>query len=170
MRVMGIDPGTVTTGYGMVEGLAVGQLSYTASGIISTPSRHTLPKRLRKIYDELTTLFECHRPTVVVVEDTFLARNVQTALKLGQARGVVLLVAEMCGIPTVEYTATQVKNSVAGYGAAPKEQVRQMVLRLLDHPGLDEQLSSHHAADALACAICHLHSVKVKAAMIDELI
>jgi crossover junction endodeoxyribonuclease RuvC len=168
MRVLGIDPGTVTTGYGVVEESAAGQLSYKTSGVISTTSRYTLPKRLRKIYEELTALMESHRPSVVVVEDTFLAKNVQAALKLGQARGVVLLVAEMCGIPTVDYAATQVKNSVAGYGAATKEQVRQMVLRLLNHPGLDEQLSSHHAADALACAICHLHSVKVNAAMIGE--
>ncbi len=165
MRVIGIDPGTVATGYGVVEQSSAGRLSYMASGVISTPSRNTLPKRLRKIYEELVALFDLHQPTVVVVEDTFLARNVQVALKLGQARGAVLLAAEMCDIQTVEYTATHVKNSVAGYGAATKEQVHQMVLRLLDRQDLEGRVSSHHAADALACAICHLHSAKIKTAM-----
>ena len=168
MRIIGIDPGTVATGYGVVETSGPNQLSYVASGIISTSPRSTLSQRLKKIYEELTTVFQHYLPVTVVVEDTFMSKNVQAALKLGQARGIALLVAEMCGISSVEYTPRQVKNAVVGYGAASKEQVRQMVLRIFNDPTLDKKLSSHHAADALACAICHLHSVKVKTAMIGK--
>lgn len=185
MRVIGVDPGTVTTGYGVVDESAAGRLSYVASGAITTPSGAALSKRLKKIYDELMTVFQTHRPSAVVIEDTFLAKNFQAALKLGQARGVALLAAEMCGVPVFEYTPTQVKMAVVGYGTAKKDQVQQMVARLLsqlsglpclagrrggDRPDVSNTRdgsrsavgTSHHEADALACAICHLHSVKMK--------
>ncbi len=182
MRVIGVDPGTVITGYGVVDESTAGRLSYVASGAIATPSGAALSKRLKKIYDELMIVFQTHRPSAVVIEDTFLAKNFQAALKLGQARGVALLAAEMCGVPVFEYTPTQVKMAVVGYGAAKKDQVQQMVARLLsqlsglqgDRPdgsntrdGSRSAVSpSHHEADALACAICHLHSMKVKTAIV----
>lgn len=165
MRVIGVDPGTVMTGFGVIEETHTVDLVYVASGTISMPSYHTLSERLKKIYDDLTAVFKRYSASAVVVEDTFVSRNAQAALRLGHARGVALLVAEMCGVPTFEYTPTQVKSSVVGYGLARKDQVKQMVIRLLGHPtDLVEQRSSYHASDALACAICHLHSVKVKVA------
>jgi len=170
MRVIGVDPGTVITGYGVVDESTAGRLSYVASGAIATPSGAALSRRLKKIYDELMTVFQTHCPSAVVIEDTFLAKNFQAALKLGQARGVALLAAEMCGVPVFEYTPTQVKMAVVGYGAAKKDQVQQMVVRLFSQPpGLVADRSSHHAADALACAICHLHSMKVKTAILAGL-
>jgi crossover junction endodeoxyribonuclease RuvC len=168
MRVIGVDPGTTVTGYGVVDVTSAGRLSYVTSGAIATPSRSPLGKRLKMIYDQLISVFETHRPSAVVIEDTFLAKNFQAALKLGQARGMALLAAEMCDIPVYEYTPTQVKMAVVGYGVAQKEQVQLMVERLLrDSDRLKADLSSatggsHHATDALACAICHLHSVKMK--------
>ena len=169
MRVIGIDPGLVATGFGVVEDFSSGRLSYVASGSISTSSKDPLPKRLNKIYNEIIILLQLHRPDMVVVEDTFMARNVQSALKLGQARGLALLAAEQSGLSAEEYSPTQIKSSVAGYGAASKEQVRQMVLRILNHTPLPDHLLSHHAADALACAICHLHMAKMKMVMAGKL-
>jgi crossover junction endodeoxyribonuclease RuvC len=163
--VIGIDPGLVATGFGVVEADASGRLSYVASGVISTPSRAVLSRRLKKIYDELLSAFQTYRPAAAVVEDTFLAKNFQAALKLGQARGAVLLVSEICGVPVFEYTPTQVKSAVVGYGMAEKDQVQRMVGRILDPSSLRPAEASHHASDALACAICHLHSAKMRATL-----
>jgi crossover junction endodeoxyribonuclease RuvC len=162
MRIIGIDPGTVSTGYGVVEEKAPGRLAYIESGVIASSPKSTLPGRLKKIHDELTRLFELHRPSAVVIEDTFVAKNAQAALKLGQARGVVLLAAETFGLPAFEYTPTQVKSSVVGYGGAGKDQVQRMVARLLESsPEMAPGPATSHASDALACAICHINSVKV---------
>ena len=162
MRIIGIDPGTSATGYGVIDEFPGGRLSYVASGVIATPTRSTIARRLKLIYDEVTEVINRERPSAVVVEDTFMSKNAQAALKLGQARGVVLLAAEKLDLPTYEYTATQVKSAVVGYGGARKEQVQEMVVRLLHAPeGMSRNLLSHHASDALACAICHIHSMKL---------
>ena len=163
MKIIGIDPGTVSTGYGVVEEITRGQISYVDSGVISSPSKSILPKRLKTIFDQISLLLEKYQPGAVVVEDSFVSRNAQAALKLGQARGMVLLAAENYGLPIFEYTPTQIKSSVVGYGGAGKGQVQEMVLRLMDtSSGSIPDLKSDHASDALACAICHLHSMKVQ--------
>lgn len=162
MRVIGIDPGTAATGYGVVEQSPDKKLTYIASGVITPPVKAVLPRRLKVIYDELIRIFERERPAAVVVEDTFMAKNPQAALKLGQARGIVLLAAEQYGAPTYEYSATQVKSAVVGYGGARKEQVQEMVVRLLEGGGgISSKPAALHASDALACAICHFHSVRL---------
>jgi len=159
MRVIGIDPGTVTTGYGVVEENNR-RLVCIASGSITTAARQSLPKRLKKIYDELMDLFRLHAPDAVAIENTFVAKNARSALKLGQAHGIALLAAEQRHHPIHECTPTEVKLAVVGYGAARKEQVEGMVRRLLN---LNTSPDSHHAADALAVAICYLHSARIRA-------
>lgn len=159
MRVIGIDPGTVTTGYGVVDEER-DRLSYVASGSITTSPRQSLPKRLKKIYDELMAVLRTQNPTAAVVEKTFVSKHFQSALKLGQAHGIALLAAEACGLPVYECMPTEVKLAVVGYGAARKDQVESMVGRLLN---LKTPPDSHHAADALAVAICYLHSAKIRA-------
>jgi len=158
MRVLGIDPGTVVTGYGVIDEENQ-RLIFVASGGISTSSKLSIAKRLKKIFDELTVVLEDYEPLAVAIENTFVAKNMQTALKLGQARGVALLAAEHAGQPVFEYTPMQVKLAVTGYGAANKIQVQGMVQKLLK---LSRIPDSHHAADALATAICHLHSAKIR--------
>jgi len=158
MRVIGIDPGTVTTGYGVVDEESR-RLFYVASGSITTVAKQPLPKRLKKIYDELMAVFQTHQPSAVAIENTFLAKNFQSALKLGQARGIALLAAEQYGVPVYDCTPTEVKLAVVGYGAARKDQVEAMVGRLLD---LKSPPDSEHASDALAVAICHLHSARIR--------
>lgn len=157
-RVIGIDPGSITTGYGIVDERGR-DLVYVTSGTIRTNPKEPLPGRLKKIYDELLCLFRTHQPSEVAIEDTFVSKNVRSALKLGQARGMALLAAEQDRTAVYEYTPTQVKLSVVGYGAARKDQVEGMVSRLLNLKAAPE---SHDAADALAVAICHLHSVKIR--------
>lgn len=159
MRVIGIDPGTLTTGYGIVDE-ADGRLALVAAGSIRTVPAHPLPGRLKRIYDELLSVIRDLRPAAVAVENTFVSKNIQSALKLGQAHGMALLAAETCGLPVHEFSPTQIKQAVVGYGAAAKDQVGVMVGRLLR---LAEPLDSHHAADALAVAICHLHSDRFRA-------
>ncbi|MEK6683996.1 MAG: crossover junction endodeoxyribonuclease RuvC [Nitrospirota bacterium] len=158
MRVIGIDPGIVTMGYGVVDEKNR-CLFYVASGSITTVAKQPFPKRLKKIYDELLAVFQAQKPSAVAVENTFVAKNFQSALKLGQARGIALLAAEQYGVPVYECTPTEVKLAVVGYGAARKDQVAGMVGRLLD---LKSPPDSHHAADALAVAICYLHSARIR--------
>jgi crossover junction endodeoxyribonuclease RuvC len=161
MRILGIDPGIVVTGYGVVREEDA-CLSCIAYGEIKTGSAQTLPRRLRKIHDLLRDLIGEHRPDVMVLESTFLSKNFQSALKLGQARGVALLAAEMAGMPVEEYSPAEVKLAVVGYGAALKEQVQKMVQQILR---LQEPPASHHAADALSVAVCHAHSAKMREIM-----
>jgi crossover junction endodeoxyribonuclease RuvC len=158
MRVIGIDPGTMVTGYGVIDEEDA-RLFHVASGSITTSSKLPISRRLRKIYEDLMIVLRQYRPGALAVEDTFVAKNPQAALKLGQARGVALLAAEMLDLPVLEYTPAQVKQAVVGHGAATKEQVQGMVVRLLN---LKAEPDSHHASDALAVAICHLHSAKMR--------
>ncbi len=154
MRVLGIDPGTVRTGYGVVsdQGESLKALDW---GVIKTSSRQPLSQRLKTIYQELKKVIEAHQPEVVSVEDIFIAKNVKSALKLGHARGAAILAASNMGIRVEEYTALQIKQAIVGYGRAEKEQVSKMVCTLL---GLSSTIEESDAADALAAAICHIHS------------
>ena len=157
MLVLGVDPGTAITGYGLVQE-AEGQLQAVAYGAITTPSDWTMPQRLLKIYRDLTALIREHDPTEGAVEQLFFSRNVKTALAVGQARGVALLALAEGGLPVHEYTPLQVKQSVVGYGRAEKAQVQELVKLLL---GLEVVPQPDDAADALAIAICHLHSARM---------
>jgi len=157
LRVLGIDPGTVMSGYGVVDEEGHG-IFYVECGGIAASSKLSFPERLKKIYDGLERVIEAHRPDIVAVENVFFARNVQSALKLGHARGVALLAAVNFGLPVFEYTPLEIKKAVVGYGAAEKAQVQQMVKALLK---IKTMPKSHDASDALAAAICHIHSARM---------
>ena len=154
MIVLGIDPGTATTGYGVVEriGSRIRAVDY---GCIQTPSTFPLPQRLLEIHAAIEDLIERHEPALMAVERLFFNRNVQTAFAVGQARGTVLLTAAEHAIPVFEFTPNEVKTAVTGYGRAPKDQVQRMVQVVL---GLAELPRPDDAADALAIAICLAHS------------
>jgi crossover junction endodeoxyribonuclease RuvC len=154
---LGIDPGTATTGYGLVRLTRDGELVAVSFGVISTPKGETPSARLEMLYDQLRALLKKHKPDTAAVEKLFFARNVTTALAVGQARGVVLLALEQAGIETFEYTPKEVKNAVAGYGNAEKKQVQEMVRALLQ---LDFIPKPDDAADALAIAITHLNTTR----------
>jgi crossover junction endodeoxyribonuclease RuvC len=154
VRIFGIDPGSIRTGYGCVETDGSRHRLVTC-GAVTTPAGAALPDRLRHIHDELTALLANSRPECVVIENLFHARNVRSALVLGHARGVAVLAAVRAGLPVVEYTPAEVKLAIVGYGRAEKAQIQQMVKLLL---GLDTAPAPHDAADALAIAICHAHS------------
>ncbi len=164
MLVLGIDPGTAITGYGLVKG-EDDDLTLVVYGTITTSSDWPQPERLQRIYRELTALIEDRQPTAVAVEELFFSKNVRTALSVGQARGVVLLVAANAGLPIHEYTPLQVKQAIVGYGRATKDQVQQMVRMLL---ALDSVPQPDDAADAIAVAICHIHSAKLTAMLREE--
>lgn len=153
MIIMGMDPGTATTGYGVVA-FRVGELEPLAYGAIETPARLSLPQRLKEIFQQMHGLLELYQPDVVAVEELFFSRNTTTAFSVGQARGVLLLAAAQRGLKVVEYPPHQVKQAVTGQGRADKRQVAFMVRALL---GLKEFPKPDDAADALAIAICHAH-------------
>lgn len=155
MRVLGIDCGTEYTGYGVVELRSKGDLHYCTCGAIKLTPRDPMPERLSKIFRSLQATISQHQPDHVSIEDVFYAANVKSALKLGQVRGVAMLAASMAGLPVAEYSPLSIKSAVVGYGRADKIQVQHMVTRLL---GLDAPPDSPDAADALAIAICHLHT------------
>ena len=154
MIVLGIDPGTAITGYGVVErvGSRIRAIDY---GCITTPADLALPQRLLEIRAAIADLIETRGPSLVAVERLFFNRNVQTAFAVGQARGAVLLTAAEHGLPVFEFTPNEVKTAVTGYGRAPKEQVQRMVQVVLALPELPKP---DDAADALAIAICLAHS------------
>ncbi len=158
MLVLGIDPGTAITGFGLVKELATG-LEAVGYGSIRTSSRMAPGQRLQKIYRELEKVLRVYRPDVVAVEELFFNKNVKTALAVGEARGVVLLAAANFGVRVLEYTPPEVKLAVAGYGRSDKDQVGSMVKMLLS---LDENPKPDDVADALAVAICCLHSRRLQ--------
>lgn len=166
MRVLGVDPGTLVTGYGVIEqrpghspgGVSRsvgGSLVYIAAGDISGGRAQPLSARLLKIFQELTAIIRQYQPDCVAIEEPFVDKNIKTALKLGQAEGIAFVVAEMAKLPVTVYSPSTVKLALTGYGRAEKQQVGQMVRRLLC---LETAPTSHNVADALAVAICHLHS------------
>ena len=157
MRIFGIDPGSHRTGYGCVETDGHRHQLVTCGAIIAAAS-DSFPEKLARIHRELSALLATCRPDCVAVENLFHANNVRSALRLGHARGVAMLAAIEAGCPLVEYSPAEVKRAVVGYGRAEKHQVQQMIKLLL---GLRQAPSPHDAADALAVAICHLHSMPV---------
>jgi crossover junction endodeoxyribonuclease RuvC len=159
MRVLGIDPGTAITGYGLVEEVR-GDLKLVAFGVIRTPADQPLPGRLQLIYRAVSDLAEEWEPEAAAVEELFFSRNVRTAMSVGQARGVALLALADAGLDVAEYTPLAIKQAVTGYGNADKMQVQEMVRLLLE---LAEVPRPDDAADALAVAICHLHSARLAA-------
>jgi crossover junction endodeoxyribonuclease RuvC len=158
MLVIGIDPGTATTGYGLVKEDSSGSLVVEQFGAILTPANMPMPKRLTMLYHRLQEIILLHRPQVAAVEKLFFQRNVRTALSVGQARGVILLALAEADLPIHEYNPLEVKQAVAGYGGADKNQMQQMVRALLN---LEQIPQPDDAADALAVAICHLHSARM---------
>jgi crossover junction endodeoxyribonuclease RuvC len=152
--VLGIDPGTAIMGYGVVA-RSGSQLTMLEYGVLTTPSGLPLYKRLQDLYSGLLEVIERFHPQEVAVEELFFARNSQSALTVGQARGVAMLAAANSGLTVDEYTPLQVKQAISGYGRASKDQMQQMVTMLL---GLDDIPQPDDAADALAIAICHLHT------------
>jgi crossover junction endodeoxyribonuclease RuvC len=155
MRALGIDCGGEYTGYGVVEMQSAGNLACLTCGAIRLSPRESLARRLARIYDALGALIELHRPDEVAIEGIFYALNVKSALKLGQVRGVAMLAAATAGLEVAEYSPLTIKSSVVGYGRAEKQQVQLMVTRLL---GLADPPEPMDASDALAIAICHLHT------------
>jgi crossover junction endodeoxyribonuclease RuvC len=155
MRVLGIDCGGEYTGYGVVEQDSRGELRHLVCGAIRLNPKKPLPARLNEIFNQLRAIIEKHRPDEVAIEDVFYAVNVKSALKLGQVRGVAMLAASSCGLDVAEYSPLSIKSAVVGYGRADKSQVQQMVMRLLRLPAPPEP---QDASDALAIAICHLHT------------
>ena len=151
IRILGIDPGLRITGFGILD-LTGQKLSYVTSGCIKTPDAD-LPERLKTILNSLTEIIQQHQPQQVAVEQVFVNVNPKSTLLLGQARGAAICAAVLANLQVAEYTALQVKQSVVGNGHAAKEQVQEMVKRLLKLPAVP----SPDAADALACAICHAH-------------
>ncbi len=165
MRVFGIDCGTEYTGWGVVEyaeSSHLDKLVPVAAGTIRLDKRQKTPMRLQQVYAELSTLLAVYAPKMVAIEDVFFAANAKSALKLGHVRGVAMLAAASMGLEVAEYAPLSVKSAVVGYGLAGKEQVQFMVTRLLN---LKELPDSPDAADALAIAICHLHTARTAAAL-----
>ena len=153
VRLMGIDPGSRITGYGIVD-MDGSRGRHVASGCIQTASNRPLPERLKTIFEELTTVIQSWQPTEVAVEQVFMHRNPDSALKLGQARGAALCAVVLAGLPLSEYAPRAIKQAVVGTGAADKSQVQRMVSLLLNL----STLPSTDAADALAVALCHGHT------------
>ncbi len=158
MRILGIDPGSGSTGYGIIDtdGLKHKAVLY---GAISPGARRPFPQRLHQIHADLTNILATEPADVMAIENVFHAANVQSALKLGHARGVALLVAAERGMDVFEYSALEIKRAVVGYGRAEKTQIQKMVRMLLDLPEIP---SPDDAADALAVAICHANQFKFK--------
>ena len=158
MRVLGIDPGTSVTGWGVVEG-AGGSVQRIASGVIALSARLTLAGRLQRIHEAVCALVLDHRPEVLSLEKAFVARNVQSAFRLGEARGAVLVAAGGLGLPVFEYAPAEVKQAVVGYGRADKQQMIRVVAMQLGGP----EAARADEADALAVALCHLRGARMRA-------
>jgi len=160
MAVIGIDPGTALTGYGIIEELPDQSLQVIDFGVIRTDSTDKPEIRLRKIFSQLNEILALHKPETGAVEKLFFQRNTRTAMSVGQARGVAILSLAEAGLSISEYGPVEIKQAVVGYGKASKNQVQQMVKILLN---LQEIPKPDDAADALAVAICHIHSRKMLA-------
>jgi crossover junction endodeoxyribonuclease RuvC len=167
MRVLGIDCGSEYTGYGVVEEIATGSRNNSAnsrlvccsSGVIRLKPRDSMALKLQQIFSSLSTIIAEQQPHMVAIEDVFYAVNVKSALKLGQVRGVAMLAASWAGLEVAEYAPLTIKAAVVGYGKAEKTQVQHMVMRLLN---LEGPPLAADAADALAIAICHIHTASTQ--------
>ena len=156
MRVLGVDPGTLITGYGVIE-TENGRLTHICHGSIRSTQGEPMKDRLRKIFDCLQGVIETYKPEVAAIESGFVAASVSSALKLGHARGVAILSSACMDLAVFEYAPTKVKMAVTGYGRADKAQIQGMVQRLLNLP----EPPKPDPSDALAVAICHIHSAKI---------
>ncbi len=156
MRVLGIDPGSHTTGYGVVEKDG-SRLIHIDNGCLTTRRSNSLPERLFQIYNSLLEMFEKFSPDCAAIEEVFFAKNVASSLRLGESRGIALLAATQRGVPIFEYPTRVVKQAITGYGQASKGQIQQMIQRLLNLP----EPAQEDASDALALAICHLNSYRI---------
>lgn len=155
MRVLGIDCGSEFTGYGLVDQNDAGDLRYVTCGTVKLSTRQPLPDRLNQVFETLRSVIAEFQPDNVAIEEVFYSVNAKSALKLGQVRGVAMLAAASCGLQVAEYAPLSIKSAVVGYGKAEKSQVQHMVTTLLR---LSAPPESPDAADALAIAICHLHT------------
>ena len=158
MLVIGIDPGTAITGWGVVSGDG-NDLELIAYGTVTTPAGTPLPQRLQVIYRELTDIIARWQPESSAIEELFFSKNAKTALAVGHGRGAAMLALANAGLPIAEYKPLEVKQAITGYGGADKQQIQQMVKLLLS---LDDIPRPDDAADALAVAICHLHSARLR--------
>ena len=163
MRVLGFDPGTATTGYGVVDGKG-GRLTHVAHGTITTPAKQHFAIRLKSIFEEATQLIDTYAPDAVAIEKLYFSKNVTTGIAVAQARGVLALAVARAGLPVGEFSPLEVKNAVVGYGKADKRQVQEMVKILLN---LDTIPRPDDAADALGMAICQVHAGKIHQLMED---
>lgn len=154
MRILGLDPGIATIGFGVVDSVG-GKYSLVKCGVVTTPAHTSLASRLSTIYDDIGSLIEAFRPDAVSVEELFFNTNITTGIAVAHGRGVILLACEKAGVKIFEYTPLQVKQAVVGYGRAEKRQVMEMVKRLLSLPSAPRP---DDAADAVALAICHARS------------
>lgn len=157
MRILGIDPGLRITGFGIID-QAGQKLTYVTSGCIKSNNQEGLSERLKTLLEGLSEVISTHHPDEAAIEKVFVNVNPQSTLLLGQARGAAISALVLGNLPVAEYTALQIKQAVVGHGKAAKTQVQQMVMRLLQLPGVP----SPDAADALACAICHAHSRRLR--------
>jgi len=155
MIILGVDPGTIIMGYGVIEG-DDSDVTLVTYGAIRTKEHSTIGERLSLLYKELNKIIKQHKPEAVAVEQPFVAKNVSSALAIGRAQAVVILAASNAGLPAFEYTPAQVKQRVANYGASSKEQIQEMVRLQLGLAAIPEP---NDAADALAVALCHLHEL-----------
>lgn len=163
MLVLGIDPGTAITGYGLVREDEEG-LTLVDYGVITTAAGLPLPERLQAIYQGLADVARKHQPQQAAVEELFFSRNVRTALSVGHARGVTLLALADAGLAIHEYKPLEIKQAITGYGGAGKQQIQEMVRLLLN---LDHVPEPDDAADAVAVAVCHIHSARMTALIND---
>ena len=154
MRILGLDPGTATTGYGIVDVAEGGEFTAVTYGVIKTPAKMAMPHRLQIIHQELQQLLAEYKQDTAGIEEVFFGRNVTTAITVGQARGVLLLTLANAGLPIGEYSPPKIKDAVTGFGKADKAQVQLMVRNLLN---LEETPRPDDAADGLAVAITHYH-------------
>lgn len=158
MTVIGIDPGSAITGFGILEEQDDSSLKVIDYGVLRTSSKLSVADRLKSLYEQINQIIALHKPESGAVEKLFFQRNVSTAITVGQARGVLILALAQVNIPIYEYNPVEIKQAVAGYGKADKQQMQQMVKMLLN---LQEVPKPDDAADALAVAICHIHSHKL---------
>jgi crossover junction endodeoxyribonuclease RuvC len=159
MLVIGIDPGTASTGYGVIREDETGEIKAINFGVIETSPKLSMPRRLQSLFEQLNQIIDLHRPQAAAVEKLFFQKNVKTAISVGQARGVAILALAKADLSVAEYSPLEVKQAVVGYGGADKSQVQQMVRILLN---LEDVPKPDDAADALAVAICHAHNNRIQ--------
>jgi crossover junction endodeoxyribonuclease RuvC len=158
LRILGLDPGTATTGYGVVDKIGASPKMVDYGAILTSPKK-SIPQRLIDIYNDLNKIIDQYQPDVIVMERLFFAKNQTTAIAVGKACGVMQFAAAQRGLSVVEYTPMEVKQAVVGYGGAEKKQIQFMIQRILN---LRELPKPDDAADALALAVCHAHSEKLR--------